>query len=87
MSVILGLLLFAVGSLLPGFALSYALLREDEPVVFWTAGIIAGVFGLPSLHFSLALLLGRSVTVGLVLAVAALTVAGSVAWLRLRPGP
>ncbi len=87
MSVVLGLLLFAFGSLLPGFVLAYALLRDSEPVVLVTAGTIAGVFGLPSLHFSLALLLGRSVSVGLVLAVAVLTIAGSIAWLRLRPSP
>jgi len=69
-SVLLGVLLFVYGSLAPGMALAWVLLRDPEPEVLLTLGATLGIFALPTLHFVLAILLGSHISTGSIVAVA-----------------
>jgi hypothetical protein len=65
----LGLLLFVVASLLPGWLLARGALRDEDPLLVGVSGVVAGVFGLPVVHFAVAWLFGVSITAPVVLAV------------------
>lgn len=71
MPLITGLLLFVVGCLLPGLLVATALLRDREPLAVWTLGIAVGVFCLPTLQFSAAILLRTNIGPPIVLGVGA----------------
>jgi hypothetical protein len=79
MALLLGLVLFLLGTLAPGFALAWAALPDGEPVEVATTGAVVGLFGLPVLHFGVAWLLGRSIDGPLILGVSAAVVGLAVA--------
>ena len=56
-SLLLGLLLFAYGTVLPGLALAWTMLRDEDPLLLAVAGLTLGILALPLLHFSVALIL------------------------------
>lgn len=57
LSLLLGLLLFAYGTVLPGLALAWTMLRDPDPLLLAVLGLTIGILVLPLLHFSVALLL------------------------------
>jgi len=69
-SVLLGVLLFLYGSLAPGVALAWVLLRDPEPEVLLTLGATLGIFALPTLHFAVAVVLGSHISAGSIVLVA-----------------
>lgn len=71
MALLGGLLLFVVGALAPGLALARLLLPGNDRASQLVTGAVLGIFGLPFLHFSLAILLGTNFSVALILGVAA----------------
>jgi len=57
LSMLLGLLLFGYGTILPGLALAWTMLRDPDPLLLWVLGLTIGILALPLLHFSIALVL------------------------------
>ena len=56
-SLLLGLLLFAYGTVLPGIAIAWTMLRDSDPLLLAVVGLTIGILALPLLHFSVALIL------------------------------
>jgi len=56
-SLLLGLLLFGYGAVLPGVALAWTMLRDPDPLLLAVLGLTIGILALPLVHFSIALLL------------------------------
>ena len=61
LSLLLGLVLFAYGTLLPGFAIAWIMLRDRDPLTMGVIGLTIGVLALPLVHFSIAILLGTHI--------------------------
>ncbi len=82
MALLGGLLLFVVGALAPGLALARLLVPDGDWTSQMVLGTALGVFALPFLHFSLAVLLGTNFNAALILGVAApfLMAGGLVEW-------
>ncbi len=78
MGIAAGTLLFAVGCVLPGLLVATVLIRDREPLAVWTLGIVIGVFCLPLVQFSAAMLLRTNINAVLVLAVGAVVGGGAV---------
>jgi len=57
LSMLLGILLFAYGTILPGLALAWTMLRDPDSLLLWVVGLTIGILALPLLHFSIALVL------------------------------
>jgi|GEM_PF-2462100 len=74
MSLLLGLILFALGTVVPGIALAWAALPDGGPIEVATTGAVIGLFALPVAHFAAAWLLGRSVDGPLIVGVSVLAV-------------
>lgn len=87
MGLLAGTLLFVAGCVLPGVLVATALLRDREPLAVWTVGLVIGVFCLPTLQFSVAMLLGTRIGPPVVLGVAALVGGSAVLTARLRGDP
>lgn len=73
-----GLLLFLLGSIAPGTALAWLLLRDRDPLAVGTIGVVLGVFVLPSAYFALAMVLRTNVHPALIIGISAaiLAIAG-----------
>jgi hypothetical protein len=56
-ALLLGLLLFGYGAVLPGLALAWTMLRDPDPLVLAVLGLTIAILALPLVHFSIALLL------------------------------
>lgn len=87
MSLLTGLLLFVVGCVLPGLLVATALVRDREALPVWTLGLVIGVFCLPTLQFSAAILLHTNIGPPVVLGVGAVVGVTAVLVGRLRPPP
>ena len=61
LSLLLGLMLFVYGTLLPGLALAWIMLEDPDPLVLGVLGLTIGLLVLPLLHFSIAVLLGTHI--------------------------
>lgn len=76
-SVLLGVLLFVYGSLAPGMALAWVLLRDPEPEVLITLGATLGIFAIPTVHFVVAVLLGSHISAWSIIGVASVILGAS----------
>jgi hypothetical protein len=77
LDLLLGTLVLAVGLWLPGCALAAWALRERDPLALAVIGFGVGVFGMPMLHFGLAMLVGTNMTAAGSLGLGALVTAGA----------
>jgi Kef-type K+ transport system membrane component KefB len=64
-----GLALFLFGSLTPGIAVASLVVDRRDTLALLTLGTVLGVFVVPFLSFSLALLLGTRISPALILCV------------------
>ena len=69
-SLTLNVLIFIYAVAAPGIAVTWAFLEEREPLAVISIGLTVGVFCLPVLDFSVAVLLGTYISPMLVLTVA-----------------
>ena len=61
LSLLLGFVLFVYGTLLPGFAIAWIMLRDRDALTMGVLGLTIGVLALPLVHFSIAILLGTHI--------------------------
>lgn len=61
LSLLLGLMLFVYGTLLPGIALAWIMLSDRDPLVLGVLGLTIGILALPLVHFSIAIVLGTHI--------------------------
>ena len=61
-SVLLGLLIFGYGSLAPGLALAWIMLDEPDTLSLVTVGASLGIFAVPLVHFTIAVMLGTHIS-------------------------
>jgi hypothetical protein len=84
MNLVWGILLFVFGSLLPGLAVAAVALDRTDRGMVLTVGTVLGVFVLPLLTFSVAILFGTYMSPWLFLAVGFVVVLGAVGFERVR---
>jgi len=86
-SLALDTLVFLYAVAAPGIALAWVALEDRDPVVLGAAGLAIGIFALPVLDFTLAVMLRTHISPPLLLSVATLilgAVGGRELWLKRR---
>ena len=82
----LATLLYVYGALWPAWVISGLLEVSDEPMARWTYAALIGLFGMPLLHYSAAVVLGTNLGPELITSVSTATLALVFVAQRLRPG-
>ena len=54
-------LIFVYITAVPGIAMSYTALNKQEPLSWLLVGLVLGIFGLPVLYFTLAMVVGTNI--------------------------
>jgi hypothetical protein len=85
-SLALNILVFIYALIAPGVAIAWVALRDPDPVVLGVVGLTVGLFGLPVIEFSLAVILGTHINPPLMLGTATVILAAVaiVIWRRRR---
>ena len=84
MSLVWGILLFVFGSLAPGLAVAAVTVDRTDRGLLLTVGTVLGVFVLPLLTFSVAMLVGTNIGPQLILTVGVLVALGAAGVERVR---
>ena len=71
-SFVLDALIFVYVTAVPGMALAYATLDTQDSLAWMLVGLVLGIFGLPVLYFSLAMVVGTNINPVLLLSTSTL---------------
>ncbi len=71
-SFVLDALIFVYVTAVPGMALAYATLDKQDSLSWMLVGLVLGIFGLPVLYFSLAMVVGTNINPVLLLSTSTL---------------
>ncbi len=71
-SFVLDALIFVYVTAVPGVAVAYATLNKQDSLAWMLVGLVLGIFGLPVLYFTLAMILGTNINPVLLLSTSTL---------------